>query len=162
MGRVTLDAKDVQILDVLQKDSRLTNAELAERIGMSSSPCWRRVHRLELGGVIRGYHAEVDRRAIGFGVLAFVRVSIDSYSEVEASRFAERIRDAEYVIACYQVAGEVDFLLQVVAADLDSYESTIVELRRCPGIRSMHTMFVINEVKSPTSLPLRADATHGV
>ncbi|TKC85908.1 Lrp/AsnC family transcriptional regulator [Trinickia terrae] len=156
MRRVMLDTKDVQILDALQKDGRLTNAELAQSLGMSASPCWRRVQRLEQIGVIRGYRAEVDRQRVGLGVLAFVRVSIDSYSEVEASRFAERMQGFEHVVACYQVAGEVDFLLQVVAADLDSYESTVVDLRRIPGIRSMHTMFVLNEIKAPAGLPVRA------
>jgi Lrp/AsnC family transcriptional regulator, leucine-responsive regulatory protein len=158
MRTVTLDTK---ILDALQKDGRLTNAELAQRIGMSSSPCWRRVQRLEEIGVIRGYHAEVDRQRVGLGVLAFVRVSIDPYSEVETSRFTELIQGFEYVVACYQVAGEVDFLLQVVAADLDTYEATVVELRRIPGIRSMHTMFVLNEIKSPTGVPVRTTSEDG-
>lgn len=155
MRKVTLDARDVQILDVLQKDGRLTNAELAERIGMSTSPCWRRLQRLEQSGVIQGYRAEVDRRVVGFGVLAFVRISIDSYSDLDASRFAERIQALEYVVACYQVAGDVDYLLQIVASDLDSYESTIVELRRWPGVQSMRTMFVLDEMKPPTTLPVR-------
>lgn len=151
---MSLDRKDIEIINALQKEGRLTNADLAEKVSMSPSPCWRRVQKLEEDKVIQGYHAKLDRRAIGLGVTAFIRVSIGSYTEVEASRFSEVILGFEHVIACYQVAGEIDFLLQVVAKDLDSYESTVVELRRIPGIHSMHTMFVLNEIKSPDILPI--------
>jgi len=112
---------DIRILKALQSEGRLTNQELAERVGMSTSPCWRRVKRLEEAGVIRGYQALVDRRAVGLGVLAFVRVQIDTHSHDEAERFEREVGELEAVIACFSVAGEADFLLQVVATDLDNY-----------------------------------------
>ncbi|MBY3395037.1 Lrp/AsnC family transcriptional regulator [Rhizobium laguerreae] len=150
---------DIRILKALQGDGRLTNQELAERVGMSTSPCWRRVKKLEEAGVIRGYQAVVDRRAVGLGVLAFVRVQIDTHSHDEAERFEREVGELEAVIACYCVAGEADFLLQVVAADLDSYaEFAMTVIRRLPGIKEMHTMFVLKDIKASTILPVQASA----
>lgn len=150
---------DIRILKALQSEGRLTNQELAERVGMSTSPCWRRVKRLEEAGVIRGYQAVIDRRAIGLGVLAFVRVQIDAHSHDEAERFEREVGELEAVIACYSVAGEADFLLQVVAADLDSYAKfAMTVIRRLPGIKEMHTMFVLKDIKASTILPVQAPA----
>ncbi|MBB3163696.1 Lrp/AsnC family transcriptional regulator [Rhizobium laguerreae] len=150
---------DIRILKALQGDGRLTNQELAERVGMSTSPCWRRVKKLEEAGVIRGYQAVVDRRAVGLGVLAFVRVQIDTHSHDEAERFEREVGELEAVIACYSIAGEADFLLQVVAADLDSYaEFAMTVIRRLPGIKEMHTMFVLKDIKASTILPVQASA----
>ncbi|MBY3161555.1 Lrp/AsnC family transcriptional regulator [Rhizobium laguerreae] len=150
---------DIRILKALQSDGRLTNQELAERVGMSTSPCWRRVKKLEEAGVIRGYQAVVDRRAVGLGVLAFVRVQIDTHSHDEAERFEREVGELEAVIACYSIAGEADFLLQVVAADLDSYaEFAMTVIRRLPGIKEMHTMFVLKDIKASTILPVQASA----
>ncbi|EJZ21277.1 Lrp/AsnC family transcriptional regulator [Rhizobium sp. Pop5] len=147
---------DIRILKALQSEGRLTNQELAERVGMSTSPCWRKVKRLEEAGVIRGYQAVVDRRAVGLGVLAFVRVQIDTHSHDEAERFEREVGELEAVIACYSVAGEADFLLQVVAADLDSYaEFAMTVIRRLPGIKEMHTMFVLKDIKASTILPVQ-------
>ncbi|PDT15944.1 AsnC family transcriptional regulator [Rhizobium sp. J15] len=150
---------DIRILKALQSEGRLTNQELAERVGMSTSPCWRRVKRLEEAGVIRGYQAVIDRRAVGLGVLAFVRVQIDTHSHDEAERFEREVGELEAVIACYSVAGEADFLLQVVAADLDSYAKfAMTVIRRLPGIKEMHTMFVLKDIKASTILPVQAPA----
>ncbi|WP_184472639.1 Lrp/AsnC family transcriptional regulator [Rhizobium esperanzae] len=151
---------DIRILKALQSEGRLTNQELAERVGMSTSPCWRRVKRLEEAGVIRGYQALVDRRAVGLGVLAFVRVQIDTHSHDEAERFEREVGELEAVIACYSVAGEADFLLQVVATDLDNYaEFAMTVIRRLPGIKEMHTMFVLKDIKASTILPVPLSAT---
>ena len=146
---------DIRILRALQSEGRLTNQELAERVGMSTSPCWRRVKRLEDSGVIRGYQAVVDRKAVGLGVLAFIRIQIDTHSHDEAERFAENVRKLDEVIACYSVAGEADFLLQVVAEDLDSYaDFAMTVVRRLPGIKEMNTMFVLKDIKPSAVLPI--------
>lgn len=156
MPELSLDAGDIRILRALQAEGRLTNQELAERVGMSTSPCWRRVRRLEESGVIRGYYAVVDRRAIGLGVLAFIRVVIDSHSEAEARRFEQDVQALDEVTACWSVAGEADFMLQVVAADLDAYaEFAMTVIRRLPRIKEMHTMFVLKEIKPAGALPLK-------
>jgi DNA-binding Lrp family transcriptional regulator len=150
-----LEPGDVRILRTLQSEGRLTNQELADRVGMSTSPCWRRVKRLEDTGVIRGYQAVIDRRAVGLGVLAFIRVQIDTHSHDQAERFSEEVRKLDAVIACYSVAGEADFLLQVVAEDLDSYaDFAMTVVRRLPGIKEMNTMFVLKDIKPSAMLPI--------
>jgi Lrp/AsnC family transcriptional regulator, leucine-responsive regulatory protein len=155
MPELELEAGDLRILRALQGNGRLTNQELAARVAMSTSPCWRRVRRLEASGVIRGYQAVLDRRSLGLGVLAFVRVLIDSHSETESRRFEDEVQELENVIACYAIAGESDFLLQVVAADLDSYaDFAMTVIRRLPRIKEMHTMFVLKEIKPLAALPL--------
>ena len=145
-----LDAADRRILQALQSDGRLTNVQLAEQVGMSASPCWRRVRQLEAAGIIKGYRAEVDRRKVGLGVLALVSVEIDSHTDNEAKRFEAEVARLPEVVACYSVSGQADFLLQVVAADLDSYaDFAMTVIRRLPGIKAMHTSFVLKEIKAP-------------
>ncbi|MGO4127070.1 Lrp/AsnC family transcriptional regulator [Inquilinus sp. YAF38] len=113
-----LEPVDLRILAALQQDGRLTNQALSAEVGLSTSPCWRRVRQLEEDGVIQGYAALLDRRRIGLGVLAFIRVRIDSHSEAEAEEFSESVRQLPEVVACYSIAGDSDFLLQVVACPL--------------------------------------------
>ncbi len=150
-----IDAADCRILDALQTEGRLTNVELAERVAMSTSPCWRRVRQLEAGGVIKGYRAELDRRRLGLGVLAFVSVQIDSHGDAEAQRFEEQVARIPEVIACYSVSGQADFLLQVVSPGLDTYaDFAMTVIRRLPGIKAMHTSFVLKEIKPAGPLPI--------
>ena len=151
-----LDAGDLRILGVLQTEGRLTNQELADKVGMSTSPCWRRVKRMEESGVIKGYQAMLDRRCLGLGVLAFIRVGIDSHSEAEARRFEKDVLKLDEVVACYSIAGDADFLLQVVARDLDAYaEFAMTVVRRLPRIKEMQTTFVLKEIKPLQGLPIR-------
>jgi Lrp/AsnC family transcriptional regulator, leucine-responsive regulatory protein len=150
-----LDAGDLRILKVLQTEGRLTNQELADKVGLSTSPCWRRVKRLEESGVIKGYQAVLDRRRLGLGVLAFIRIGIDSHSEAEARRFEKDVLKLEEVVACYSIAGDADFLLQVVARDLDAYaEFAMTVVRRLPRIKEMQTIFVLKEIKPMQGLPI--------
>jgi Lrp/AsnC family leucine-responsive transcriptional regulator len=151
-----LDAGDLRILGALQMEGRLTNQELADKVGMSTSPCWRRVKRLEESGVIKGYQAALDRRSLGLGVLAFIRVRIDSHSEAEARRFEKDVLKLDEVVACYSIAGDADFLLQVVARDLDAYaEFAMTVVRRLPRIKEMQSTFVLKEIKPMQGLPIR-------
>lgn len=152
-----LDPADRRILQALQAEGRLTNVELAERVGMSASPCWRRMRQLEAAGIIKGYRAEVDRRKVGLGVLAMVSVEIDNHTDAEARRFEAEVARLPEVLACYSVSGQADFLLQVVARDLDSYADFAMNvLRRLPGIKAMHTSFVLKEIKAPGPMWLPA------
>lgn len=146
---------DLRILKQLQSSGRMTNQELAEKVGMAASPCWRRMKQLEDSGVITGYQANIDRKKIGLGLLAFIRVKIDSHSEEDARSFEQEVGALPAVIACYAIAGDTDFLLQVVAKDLDSFSSFAMEVvRRLPGIKEMQTSFVLREVKPLNMLPL--------
>lgn len=150
-----LEPVDLRILAALQQDGRLTNQALSAEVGLSTSPCWRRVRQLEEDGVIQGYAALLDRRRIGLGVLAFIRVRIDSHSAAEAEEFSESVRQLPEVVACYSIAGDSDFLLQVVAPDLDSYaDFAMAVVRRLPGIKEMQTMFVLKEIKPFQGFPL--------
>ena len=154
-----IDLTDEKILKILQLDSRTTNQQLSEQIGMSASPCWRRVKRLEDDQVIRGYGVLLDRKKLGLGVMVFIRVSIDSHSEAEARKFEEKVAELDFVVACYSIGGDADFLLQVVSPSLDTYaDFSMSVIRRLPGIKEMQSMFVLKEIKPFTSFPVSATA----
>jgi len=151
-----LNLTDIKILTLLQKDARITNQTLAEQIGMSPSPCWRKVRKLEEEDVIQSYRAVLDRRKIGLGVMVFVRVTIDSHSEAQARKFEQEVTDLEDVVACYSRGGDADFLLQVASRDLDSYaEFAMSVIRRLPGIKEMQSMFVLKEIKPFATFPIK-------
>mgnify|MGYP002621643481 FL=1 len=150
-----LEPADVRILSALQDDGRLTNQALAAEVGLSASPCWRRVRQLEDSGVIQGYRAILDRREIGLGVLAFIRVRIDSHSAAEAEEFSQSVLGLDEVVACYSIAGDADFLLQIVSPDLDAYaDFAMTIVRRLPRIKEMQTTFVLKEIKPFAGFPL--------
>jgi Lrp/AsnC family transcriptional regulator, leucine-responsive regulatory protein len=149
------DDSDHRILTALQADGRLSVAELATKAQLTSSPTWRRVKRLEDAGVIATYGAGLDRRALGWGVLAFVTVKIGDHNEAEARAFEEAVDDLPQIVACWSIAGSADFLLQVVERDLDSYgEFAMTTIRRLPGIRAMQTIFTLKEVKPQAAWPI--------
>lgn len=151
----TYDDPDKRILRELQNDGRLTNVELAERTGMSPSPCWRRTRRLEESGVIRRYRADLDRAKLGMGVLVFVSVQIDTHSDADASAFENEVTALPQVVSCHSIGGGADFLLQVVCEDLDAYtEFSMTVLRRLPGIKAMASNFALKEIKPYTGLPI--------
>ncbi|MDU8498092.1 Lrp/AsnC family transcriptional regulator [Pseudomonas syringae] len=159
MTSPTLSSTDVRILTALQQDGRITNQTLADQIGMSASPCWRRVKQLEEHRYVLGYRAVLDRRKIGLGVMVFIRVSIDSHSEAEARKFEQEVMQLENVVACYSIGGDADFLLQVVARDLDSFaDFAMTVVRRLPGIKEMQSMFVLKEIKPFVSFPVKPAA----
>lgn len=155
MPRLHIDSTDHRLLTALQQDARQTTANLAESVNLSTSPCWRRVKRLEDAGIIEGYRAVLNRRALGWGVLVFVNVTIDDHGEKEARTFEKAVAALPEIIACWSVAGNSDFLMQVVAKDLDTYaEFAMTTIRRLPGIKAMQTTFTLKEVKPPTTWPI--------
>lgn len=158
MSKIGIDKVDARILDQLQQDSRITNQDLADHIGMSTSPCWRRVKNLENEQIIRGYGVLLDRKKMGLGVMVFIRVSIDCHSELEAKKFEQQVSALEYVVACYSIGGDADFLLQVVSPDLDTYaEFSMSIIRRLPGIKEMQSMFVLKEIKPFLAYPVQVN-----
>lgn len=151
----SLDRFDIAILRELQQDARLSNAELASRIGLSAAPTWRRVRALEAQGVITGYRAEIDRRRIGLGVLAFVRVDADRSGGDAMRELEARIRALPEVIACHYISGAGTFELEVMATDLDAYSRFSVDtLLNLPNVKDIHTSFSLGEVKAGGALPL--------
>ena len=153
----TLDKFDLAILQHLQADGRLTNAELAQRVGLSAAPCWRRVRALEQAGYIRGYHAHIDRHKIGLGVLAFVRIDAEISSGARTREMEEAIRAIPEVVSCHYISGKGMFELQVVAKDLESFSQfTRAVLLNLPNVKDMHTSFSLGEVKTSMAWPLPA------
>lgn len=150
-----LDRYDIAILRELQRDARLSNTELAQRIGLSAAPTWRRVRALEARGVITGYRAELDRRRIGLGVLAFVRVETERSGGAAMRELEAQIRALPEVIACHYISGAGTFELQVMATDLDAYARFSVEtLLNLPNVKDIDTSFSLGEVKAGAALPL--------
>ena len=151
-----LDRYDVAILGALQQDAQLSNAELAARIGLSTAPTWRRVKWLETQGYIRGYRAEIDRRKIGLGVLAFVRVDAERNTAAATRALEEAIRRIPQVIACHYISGSGTFELQVMTTDLDAFSALALEtLLNLPNFKDLHTSFSLGEVKAGAALPLQ-------
>jgi len=151
----TLDRYDVLILRELQQDARLSNTELAARIGLSAAPTWRRVKWLEDQGYITGYRAEIDRRKIGLGVLAFVRVDADRNTGIATRALEDAIRKLPEVIACHYISGAGTFELQVMVTDLDAFSRFSIEtLLNLPNVKDVHTSFSLGEVKAGGALPL--------
>jgi len=150
-----LDRYDIAILRELQRDARLSNTELATRIGISAAPTWRRVRWLEEQGYITGYRAELDRRKIGLGVLAFVRVDADRNAAAATRELEEAIRQLPEVISCHYISGAGTFELQVMATDLDAFSRFSLDtLLNLPHVKDLHTSFSLGEVKASAALPL--------
>jgi Lrp/AsnC family transcriptional regulator, leucine-responsive regulatory protein len=153
--RETLDRYDVAILRELQADARLSNAELALRIGLSAAPTWRRVKWLEAQGVITGYRAEIDRRKVGLGVFAFVRLDAERNTASSTRELEEAIRRLPEVIACHYISGAGTFELQVLTTDLDAFSRFSLDtLLKLPNVKDVHTSFSLGEVKAGAGLPL--------
>ena len=151
----SLDKFDLAILGELQANARLTNAELAQRVGLSAAPCWRRVRALEESGFILGYRAEIDRHKIGLGVLAFVRLDAERNTGGLTLAMEEAIKLIPEVVACHYISGTGTFELQVVARDLESFSQFAREvLLNLPNVKDMHTSFSLGEVKAGGALPL--------
>jgi DNA-binding Lrp family transcriptional regulator len=151
-----LDRTDLKILDALQVDGRLTNAELAEKVGLSLSPCWRRLKRLEESGVIEGYQAVLNRRALGLGVTAFVRVDIERHTPAMERKFEDAITDLDEIVSCHVISGEGAFMLVVMSDSLESFSKFALDtLMALPGVKDTRTSFSLKEVKSSSALPLK-------
>lgn len=149
-----LDEIDRKILAELQADGRMTNVELAKRVGISAPPCLRRVRTLEESGFIKGYHAEVEARALGFEVQVFAMVGLQSQAEADLSAFERRCQDWPLVRECHMLNGEVDFILKCVAPDLSSFQSFLTEqLTAADNVASVKTSLVIRGAKDEPGVP---------
>ena len=154
MPKPKLDEFDIKILNALQADGRLTNVELAEMIGLSPSPCLRRVKRLESEGYIEGYAAKINRSKIGLSVTAFVEAKMERHTQKDADNFEKTIRQLPHVLSCHLISGRPDYLLEVVLTNLDQYSVVLKTLRNIPQIQELHSSFVLAVVKPDSHLPL--------
>jgi Lrp/AsnC family leucine-responsive transcriptional regulator len=155
MARHTLDDIDRRILDALQADGRMTAQELAERAGLSPSPCARRVRMLEDAGVIKNYVAVVDQVAVGLPISVFASVKLERQREEELDRFAEAVLRWPEVVDCYLMTGQRDYLMRIVVPDLESYERFLKEkLTRLKGVGSIESSFALGQLKHANALPI--------
>ncbi|NWG25987.1 MAG: Lrp/AsnC family transcriptional regulator [Pseudorhodoplanes sp.] len=149
-----LDAIDLKILDELQKDGRITNVELARRVGISAPPCLRRVRALEEAGFIRGYRALLDEKRLGYEVVAFAMVNLSSQTETDLKAFEAHIRRQALVRECWMLSGEVDFILKCVAPNLPAFQAFVNDLTAAPNVRNVKTSLTLRNSKDEAMVPL--------
>jgi Lrp/AsnC family transcriptional regulator len=151
-----IDAIDRKILRVLQEDASLSVAEIGERVGLSSTPCWKRVQRMEQEGIITGKVALVDQNKIGLGLSVFVSVESDDHSDAWLKKFAAAVSAMPEVIEFYRMAGDVDYVLRVVVADMRSYDIFYKKLISAVALKNVTSRFAMEKIKSVTALPVPA------
>ncbi|HJS91022.1 MAG TPA: Lrp/AsnC family transcriptional regulator [Steroidobacteraceae bacterium] len=150
-----LDRGDARILDLIQEHGDLSAAEIAERLGMTASTCWRRVSRLEELKVIRKRVALLDREKLGLNVLVFSHVKLAGHGRDALLRFEQAVQQHPEILECYTLMGETDFLLRIVCRDIKAYEAFFLDhLSRFPGVQSVHSSIALSVIKETTSLPL--------
>ena len=153
-----MDAVDLRILDLLQRDGRISNQELANRVGISTAACWRRVRALETGGIIAGYAALLDRGELGLALCAFVHVSLARHEKRSTEDFQTAVRDRPEVLECFATTGDADFILRVVTEDIESFDRFLEEfLFGLEGIAQVRSNIALRQLKFDTALPLPAD-----
>ncbi len=149
-----MDAKDQQIIRALQQDGRLTNADLAGRVNLSPSPCLRRLRNLEAAGLITGYGAQVDQKAYGLPITAFVRIRLERHNQEAAQTFEAHIARFDAVLECHLMTGDCDYLLRVVAESLEAYETFVRGcLQSIPMMGSIETSFAYGAIKHSRRFP---------
>jgi len=152
-----LDKFEVRILDILQKDATRSTIEIAEEIGLSQAPCWRRIQRLKEAGYIRKQVALLDRKKLGLNVQIFALVNLTATGRNNISEFVETVQEFPEVLECHLLMGATDFLLRIVVKDIDAYEHFYFnKLSQVPGIQEINTMVEVSEPKSTTEIPLDA------
>lgn len=151
-----LDRYDRQILHLLQDNGRLTNQELADRIGLSPSPCLRRVRALEEAGLITGYRAMVDAKALGLSLMALIQISMDQHTPERFEGFEKAVRDIPEILECLLITGQAaDYQLKAVVRDMDAYQDLLLNrVTRIPGVTGVHSSFVLRRVMDRTALPV--------
>ncbi|GLQ33836.1 AsnC family transcriptional regulator [Amylibacter marinus] len=152
-----IDTIDLKILELLQQDGRMTNVDLAAQVGISAPPCLRRVRALEVAGLLQGYHAVVNERALGFEVKVFAMVGLHSQAEADLQAFEGLCNDWPYVRECHMLNGEIDFVLKCVAPDLSSFQTFLTEnLTSADNVASVKTSLVIRCAKDVPGVPIQA------
>ena len=153
---MNLDNYDRQMLRILQQEGRISNQELAERIGLSASPCLRRLHTLEESGLVTGYRAMVDARKLGLSLMALIHISMDKHTPERFDNFEAKIAAIPEVLECLLITGQdADYQLKVVVADMDSYQELLLNhITRITGVTGVHSSFVLRRVVDNTALPI--------
>tara|TARA_R110001592_G_scaffold97408_7_gene279102 strand:+ start:15904 stop:16401 length:498 start_codon:yes stop_codon:yes gene_type:complete len=155
-NKMSLDGYDRRILEALQEDGRLSNQDLADLIGLSPSPCLRRVRRLEEAGLIAAYRAVLNARALGLNLMAFIQISMDRHTPERFENFERHVGELPEVLECHLITGQsADYLLKVIVADMDGFQALLLnKITRIDGVTGVHSSFVMKSPVSKTSLPL--------
>jgi len=151
---VELSPAERQILFMLQENSRVSNARLAEAVGMSESPCFRRVKQMETSGLIKSYVAVIDQRQLGLDITAFVQVTMKDQTSYDEAKFTECVKAEDHVIECHAMSGSYDYLMKVVARNMDHFsEIAMQHILKFPGVKTIESSFNLKEMKNNHSLP---------
>ena len=155
MSESKLDRYELQILNLLQEDCSLSNADIAERVGLSPSPCWRRIERMERDGIIARRVAIVDRKKVGLNAQVFAQIKLNAHGRANLDEFTAAIRGFPEVLECYVLMGTVDFMLRIIAQDIEAYERFFFDkLSHLPGVQEINSTVALSEIKATTALPL--------
>ncbi len=155
MPQESVDEVDVTLLRFLQENGRASNVQIADHLNLSETPSWRRLKRLETEKIIEGYHATLNREKLGFDILAFVQIMFSVHTDDTPSRFEDAVQEIPEILSCFNVTGDADYMLVIVAENLKSYEALLRKKIRClPGVRSLKTIISMREVKHSQNLPL--------
>lgn len=155
MSKIQIDRVDKEIIKLLQDDAELSASAVGEKIGLSQSPCWRRIQRLKDEGLILGQVMRFDRKKLGFDVVVFAQVKLTAHGRSKVPEFAETIRQFTEVQECHLVLGNIDFLLRIVARDIEEYERFFFEkLSHLAEIQEVHSNIVLSEIKYTSQLPI--------
>ncbi len=155
---MAIDRIDRQILSLLQDDGRMTNVDLAERVGLTAPPCLRRVRALEEAGAIRGYHADLDAARLGYPITVFAMVSLRSQAERDLAAFEDHVAAIPEIRECHMLNGEIDFILKIVASDLKSFQEILTtHLTPAPNVASVKTSLTIRTAKQVSGIPVTVD-----
>ncbi len=151
-----LDEFDLKILEILQADSSRSTSEIADMVGLSQPPCWRRINKLKEAGYIKAQVSLLDRRKVGLNAQIFAQVKLSAHGRSNLAEFSEAIQSFPEVLDCFVMMGSVDFMLRIVARDIEAYERFFFDkLSQVPGVQEINSMVALSEIKSTTQLPLR-------
>ncbi|MGH6616520.1 Lrp/AsnC family transcriptional regulator [Sphingomonas sp.] len=152
----SLDEFDLKILEILQADSSRSTSEIADMVGLSQPPCWRRINKLKEAGYIKAQVSLLDRRKVGLNAQIFAQVKLSAHGRSNLAEFSEAIQSFPEVLDCFVMMGSVDFMLRIVARDIEAYERFFFDkLSQVPGVQEINSMVALSEIKSTTELPLR-------
>jgi Lrp/AsnC family transcriptional regulator, leucine-responsive regulatory protein len=154
-----VDQVDVVLLTELQRDSRQTVQQLAEKAGLSSTPCWKRVKEMEAAGIIRGYTALIDRDKVGLPLCVIAELNLTQHSEDQVRRFERTVAECPQIVSCYATTGQADYVIKVLVADIAAYERFLHEVAfKLPGVTHVRSSVVLKEIKSEVRLPIEVSA----
>jgi Lrp/AsnC family transcriptional regulator, leucine-responsive regulatory protein len=157
-----LDRQDVVLLNELQRDSHQTVQQLADRIGLSSTPCWKRIKEMEASGIIRGYTALVDREKVGLALCVIAEVNLTRHNEDVVSQFESQVAECAEIVGCYSTTGQADYVIKVLVPDIKMYERFLHDtLFKLPGVTHVRSSVVLKEIKAQTRLPIAAPGESG-